>query len=207
MQTAFFSVSIRGVPRFIQESGNTQLHLQIRKKNLKKNLISSHLQTEFVLYRTRVHDSPKKSNVFLMTIYIKYLFQRNFTLSHCISHLSFMNVGTFVQQGQCTLARQYGYGSVVKLVPVIPERCCGEALPQRVFSCLGRILKTLTRFRKRSLVKPPLQLKSPCSQAACEMTHVFKYAYKNPCQGARANVERKTEASLPHCASCCLLFK
>lgn len=96
MKTAFFIVSISGVSRFIHENGNTHLHLQSKKKKSKKKLIFSHLQTEFVVYRTMVHDSPKKSNAFLITIYIKYLFQRNFTLYHCSTHLGFMTVETFV---------------------------------------------------------------------------------------------------------------
>lgn len=73
--------------------------------------------------------------------------------------------------------RQYGHESVVKMVMVFPERCCGEALPQRAPSCFDRILKTLTRFRKRSLVKPPLQLKAHAQRQLvkrhmCLTTHI-----------------------------------
>lgn len=39
-------------------------------KKTKKEMISSHLQTELVVYRTMVQDSPKKSNVFLIMMHV-----------------------------------------------------------------------------------------------------------------------------------------
>lgn len=81
-----------------------------------------------------------------------------------------------VQSGE-TVWAWFKLVTVVKLVTVFPERRCGEALPQRTLSCLDRILKTLTRFRKRSLVKPPLQLKAHAQRQLvkrhmCLSTHI-----------------------------------